>query len=182
MVLPPLAYGCSLGRRQLAGHDLAPSGDAHRGSWRSASGWRPRESGKLVMINGHATNGPRVKARCSSCAASSPTSGCASCRCSISRPRSLRVTRRTPPTFTQTRQRPRSCFISNPNVGPDRIVDEPDRTVGMVLQYPVPATTRSGVVGKPTRDGGAGRGAARQPRRGVRRVAEESAAERSPKL
>jgi creatinine amidohydrolase/Fe(II)-dependent formamide hydrolase-like protein len=32
----------------------------------------------------------------------------------------------------------------------DRAVDEPDRTVGRVLQYPVPLTTRSGVVGAPT--------------------------------
>ena len=35
-------------------------------------------------------------------------------------------------------------------VEPELAVDEPDRTVGRVLQYPMPPVTRSGVVGKPT--------------------------------
>ena len=33
---------------------------------------------------------------------------------------------------------------------PGKIVDEPDRTVGRVLSYPMPAVTRSGVVGAPS--------------------------------
>jgi creatinine amidohydrolase len=33
----------------------------------------------------------------------------------------------------------------------DRAVDEPDRTVGLVFQYAVPLTTKSGVVGAPTK-------------------------------
>jgi creatinine amidohydrolase len=32
----------------------------------------------------------------------------------------------------------------------DRAVDEPDRTVDRVLQYPMPPVTRSGVVGTPS--------------------------------
>ena len=32
----------------------------------------------------------------------------------------------------------------------ERAVDEPDRTVGRVLSYPMPAVTRSGVVGTPS--------------------------------
>jgi creatinine amidohydrolase len=35
-------------------------------------------------------------------------------------------------------------------VRPDRYVDEPDRTIGRVLQYAMPPVTRSGVVGCPT--------------------------------
>ncbi len=30
------------------------------------------------------------------------------------------------------------------------MIDEPDRTVGRELQYPMPAVTRSGVVGTPS--------------------------------
>jgi creatinine amidohydrolase len=33
----------------------------------------------------------------------------------------------------------------------DAAVDEPDRTVGRVLLYPMPAVTASGVVGAPSR-------------------------------
>jgi creatinine amidohydrolase/Fe(II)-dependent formamide hydrolase-like protein len=35
-------------------------------------------------------------------------------------------------------------------VEPAAIVDEPDRTVGRVLLYPMPAVTASGVVGSPS--------------------------------
>jgi creatinine amidohydrolase len=35
-------------------------------------------------------------------------------------------------------------------VRPDRAVDEPDRTIGRALQYPMPTVTRSGVVGSPS--------------------------------
>jgi creatinine amidohydrolase len=37
------------------------------------------------------------------------------------------------------------------NVDRSAIVDEPDRTVGRVLLYPMPAVTGSGVVGAPSR-------------------------------
>jgi creatinine amidohydrolase len=40
--------------------------------------------------------------------------------------------------------------LAESGVRPDRIVDEPDRTVGRVLSYPTPSVTRSGVVGSPS--------------------------------
>jgi creatinine amidohydrolase len=40
--------------------------------------------------------------------------------------------------------------VAEAHVRLDRAVDEPDRTVGRVLSYSVPAVTASGVVGKPT--------------------------------
>ncbi|HYN92127.1 MAG TPA: hypothetical protein VER75_09400 [Thermoleophilaceae bacterium] len=36
------------------------------------------------------------------------------------------------------------------SVREDRVVDEPDRSEGRVLQYPMPAVTSSGVVGAPS--------------------------------
>jgi creatinine amidohydrolase len=40
--------------------------------------------------------------------------------------------------------------LAESGVRSERIVDEPDRTVGRVLSYAMPAVTRSGVVGKPS--------------------------------
>lgn len=48
--------------------------------------------------------------------------------------------------------------LADSHVRPDNTVDEPDRTVGRVLSYPMPAVTRSGVVGAPS-NASAARGA-----------------------
>ena len=40
--------------------------------------------------------------------------------------------------------------LAKSQVRPERAVDEPDRTVDRVLSYPMPAVTKSGVVGAPS--------------------------------
>jgi creatinine amidohydrolase len=152
IVLPPLPYGCSLGH---TGHwpgtlSLHPATMiavvAEVGRWAHASGFR-----MLILVNGHATNGPPCQSAILQLRHELPDL----------RPRFVsifdltpaiaeRYTEDAPDFHANEAETSMLLHLAESNVRGARTVDEPDRTVGRVLSYPMPAVTRSGVVGTPT--------------------------------
>ena len=153
IVLPTLEYGCSLGHTAKWPGTLSLSPATLTavvediGRWVHASGFR-----KLVLVNAHATNGPPC--------------GSAVLRLRHELPdlRLRLVTvwdlnaeigaayREDAPDFhANAAETSLMLHVEPALVKLDRAVDEPDRTVGLVFQYAVPQTTKSGVVGSPTR-------------------------------
>ena len=153
VVLPALAYGCSLGHTDHwpGTLSLLPATMiallVEVGRWTHASGFR-----KLVMVNGHATNGPPCQSAILQLRHELPGL----------RPRFVSIFDITPeiaarytedaPDF-HANEAETSMLLhlaAESHVRPDRMVDEPDRTLGRVLTYPMPAVTESGVVGTPS--------------------------------
>jgi creatinine amidohydrolase len=152
VVLPPLPYGCSLGHtdRWPGTLSLHPATMiavvVEIGRWAHASGFR-----KLVLVNGHATNGPPCQSAILQLRHDLPDL----------RPRFVsifdltpaiaeRYTEDAPDFHANEAETSMVLHLAESNVRAARSVDEPDRTVGRVLSYPMPAVTSSGVVGKPT--------------------------------
>jgi creatinine amidohydrolase len=152
VVLPPLPYGCSLGHTDrwpgtLSLHPATMTAVVVEvGRWVHASGFR-----KLVMVNGHATNGPPCQSAILQLRHELPDL----------RPRfvsifdltpaiAARYTEDAPDFHANEAETSMLLHLAESIVRPGRAVDEPDRTVGRVLSYPMPAVTRSGVVGTPT--------------------------------
>ena len=152
VVLPTLAYGCSLGHTDAWPGTLSLSPATLTsvvvdvGRWVHASGFR-----RLVMVNAHATNGPPCG------------SALLQLRHELPDLRIRFVTawdltdeigaayREDAPDFHANVAETSAMLHVAPNlVRLDRAVDEPDRTVGLVFQYTVPQATRSGVVGTPS--------------------------------
>jgi creatinine amidohydrolase len=152
VVLPALPYGCSLGHTDrwpgtLSLHPATMTAVVVEvGRWAYASGFR-----KLVMVNGHATNGPPCQSAILQLRHELPDL----------RPRfvsifdltpeiAARYTEDAPDFHANEAETSMLLHLAASHVRPDRLVDEPDRTVGRVLTYPMPAVTRSGVVGTPS--------------------------------
>ena len=152
VVLPALGYGCSLGHtdRWPGTLSLNPSTMSavvvEVGRWAHASGFR-----KLVIVNGHATNGPPCQSAILQLRHELPDL----------RPRfvsifditpeiAARYTEDAPDFHANEAETSMLLHLAESTVRLDRAVDEPDRTVGRVLSYPMPAVTRSGVVGTPS--------------------------------
>jgi creatinine amidohydrolase len=152
VVLPALAYGCSLGHtdRWPGTVSLHPSTMIavviEVGRWVHASGFR-----KLVIVNGHATNGPPCQSAILQLRYELPDL----------RPRfvsifdltpevAARYTQDAPDFHANEAETSMLLHLAESQVRPDRAIDEPDRTVGRVLSYPMPAVTESGVVGTPS--------------------------------
>ena len=152
LVLPALPYGCSLGHTDrwpgtLSLHPATMTGVVVEvGRWVHASGFR-----KLVIVNGHATNGPPCQSAILQLRHELPDL----------RPRfvslfdltpeiAARYTEDAPDFHANEAETSMLLHIDETQVRPDRIVDEPDRTVGRTLTYPMPAVTSSGVVGTPS--------------------------------
>jgi creatinine amidohydrolase len=152
VVLPALPYGCSLGHGDrwpgtLSLHPTTMTGvvvEVCR--WAYASGYR-----KLVIVNGHATNGPPCQSAVLQLRHELPDL----------RPRFVSIFDLTPeiaaryaedaPDFhANEAETSLLLHLAESQVRPERSVDEPDRTVGRVLSYAMPAVTSSGVVGKPS--------------------------------
>ena len=152
VVLPTLAYGCSLGHTATWPGTLSLSPATLTavvedvGRWVHASGFR-----KLLLVNAHATNQP-------SCG-----SALLQLRHELPDLRVRLVTawdlsdeigaayREDAPDFHANVAETSAMLHVAPNlVRLDRAVDEPDRTVGLVFQYTVPQATSSGVVGMPS--------------------------------
>ena len=152
IVLPPLSYGCSLGHTDrwpgtLSLHPATMTAVVVEvGRWAHASGFR-----KLVLVNGHATNGPPCQSAILQLRHELPDL----------RPRFVslfdltpaiadRYTEDAPDFHANEAETSMVLHLAHSNVRLAQAVDEPDRTVGRVLSYPMPAVTRSGVVGTPT--------------------------------
>jgi creatinine amidohydrolase len=152
LVLPALPYGCSLGHtdRWPGTLSLGPLAMTtlliEIGRWVHASGFR-----KLVIVNGHATNGPPCQSAILQLRHELPDL----------RPRfvsifdlspeiAARYTEDAPDFHANEAETSMLLHLEPEEVHMEHAVDEPDRTVGRVLQYPMPPVTESGVVGAPT--------------------------------
>lgn len=152
VVLPALAYGCSLGHTDrwpgtLSLHPTTMTAAVVEiGRWVHASGFR-----KLVIVNGHATNGPPCQSAILQLRHELPDL----------RPRFVsifdltpaiadRYTEDAPDFHANEAETSMLLHLAASQVQLDRAVDEPDRTVDRVLSYPMPAVTASGVVGTPS--------------------------------
>jgi creatinine amidohydrolase len=152
IVLPALPYGCSLGHTDrwpgtLSLHPATMTGVVMEvARWAHASGFR-----KLVIVNGHATNGPPCQSAILQLRHELPDL----------RPRfvsifdltpeiAARYTEDAPDFHANEAETSMLLHLDESQVRADRAVDEPDRTVGRVLSYPMPAVTSSGVVGTPS--------------------------------
>jgi creatinine amidohydrolase len=152
VALPALPYGCSLGHTDrwpgtLSLHPTTMTAVVVEvGRWVHASGFR-----KLVIVNGHATNGPPCQSAILQLRHELPDL----------RPRfvsifdltpeiAARYTEDAPDFHANEAETSMVLHLDDSQVRPGQAVDEPDRTVGRVLSYPMPAVTSSGVVGAPT--------------------------------
>jgi len=160
IVLPAIPYGCSLGHTShwpgtISLHPATMTAVVVEiGRWAHASGFR-----KLVLVNGHATNGPPCQSALLQLRHELPDL----------RPRFVSLFDLSPaiaaryaedaPDFHANEAETSLMMHLEPGaVDHAAIVDEPDRTIGRVLLYPMPAVTASGVVGAPS-TATAGRGA-----------------------
>jgi len=152
IVLPALPYGCSLGHtdRWPGTLSLHPATMiavvVELGRWTHASGFR-----KLVLVNGHATNGPPCQSAILQLRHELPDL----------RPRFVsifdltpeitkRYTEDAPDFHANEAETSMLLHLAESNVKRERAIDEPDRTVGRVLSYAMPTVTRTGVVGTPS--------------------------------
>jgi creatinine amidohydrolase len=152
VVLPALPYGCSLGHtdRWPGTISLHPTtmiaALVELGRWAHASGFR-----KLVIVNGHATNGPPCQSAILQLRHELPDLRARFVSIFDLTPEiAARYTEDAPDFHANEAETSMLLQLDESHVRPDRIVDEPDRTVGRVLTYPMPAVTRSGVVGAPS--------------------------------
>jgi creatinine amidohydrolase len=152
VVLPALPYGCSLGHGDgwpgtLSLHPMTLTAVVLEiGRWVRASGFT-----RLVMLNGHATNGPPCQSALLQLRYEVPDlrmrfvslfdlNGDIAARYAADAP-----------DFHANEAETSILLHADPAmVRLDRAVDEEDRTVGRALQYPMPVVTRSGVVGAPS--------------------------------
>lgn len=152
LVLPALAYGCSLGHTSqwpgtISLHPQTLTNVVVEvGRWVHASGFR-----KLVMVNGHATNGPPCESALLQLRYELPELRLRFVSLfDLSPEIAARYAEDAPDFHANEAETSLMLHLEPEHVRMDRAVDEPDRTVGRVLQYPPPLTTRSGVVGAPT--------------------------------
>jgi len=153
VVLPTLAYGCSLGHTSRWPGTLSLSPATLTavvedvGRWVHASGFR-----KLVIVNAHATNGPPCGSAILQLRHECPDLRLRFVTVADLTPELAAAFREDAPDFHANDAETSLLLHFDPDlVHLDRAVDEPDRTVGLVFQYAVPLTTESGVVGAPSK-------------------------------
>jgi creatinine amidohydrolase len=152
VVLPTLPYGCSLGHTDrwpgtLSLHPATLTAVVvELGSWVHRSGF-----GKIVILNSHATNGPPCQSAILQLRHELPK---LRLRFVSTFDLSAEIAHRyraDAEDFHANEAETSLMLQLDPGgVREDRVVDEPDRTEGRVLQYPMPAVTSSGVVGAPS--------------------------------
>jgi creatinine amidohydrolase len=152
LVLPELAYGCSLGHTDrwpgtLSLHPTTMIGLLLEvGEWAYRSGFR-----KLVIVNGHATNGPPAQSALLQLRHEHPDLRCRFVSIFDLSPQSAARYRSDVPDFHANEAETSMLLYLDPDhVLLERAVDEPDRTIGRELMLPMPAVTASGVVGTPS--------------------------------
>lgn len=153
VVLPALPYGCSLGHTDHwpGTLSLLPTTMiallVEVGRWTHASGFR-----KLVTVNGHATNGPPCESALLQLRHELPDLRARFVSIfELTSEIAARYTEDAPDFHANEAETSMLLHLAAEQVRPERAVDEEDRTVDRVLRYPMPAVTRSGVVGRPTK-------------------------------
>lgn len=152
VVLPALPYGCSLGHTSHwpGTISLHPSTMiamlVEIGRWAHGSGFR-----KLVVVNGHATNGPPVQSALMELRHQLPDLRCRFVSTFALSPDSAARYCHDAPDFHANEAETSMIWHLAPElVDMSAAVDEPDRTIGRELSMPMPVVTRSGVVGRPS--------------------------------
>jgi creatinine amidohydrolase len=185
VVLPPLAYGCSLGHTDhwpgtLSLHPTTMTAAVvELGRWVHASGFS-----KLVIVNGHATNGPPCQSAILQLRHELPDLRARFVSIFDLTPAiAERYTEDAPDFHANEAETSMLLHLAESEVRLERAVDEPDRTVDRVLSYPMPAVTRSGVVGTPSA-ASAERGAelVEQLVEALAKLLRQARAERDPEL
>ncbi|MGE2732361.1 creatininase family protein [Mycolicibacterium vaccae] len=152
IALPPVAYGCSLGHTAHWPGTLSLSVATLTsvvndiGRWVAASGFQ-----KLVVVNSHATNGPSAQGALLTLRHEHPL--LRTCFVSL-----YDVNAQAHAGYFSDADDPHAnvaetsmvLHLDAKLVTLSRAVDEEDRTCTRVLTYPMPDTTHSGVVGRPT--------------------------------
>jgi creatinine amidohydrolase len=152
VVLPTLPYGCSLGHTDrwpgtLSLHPTTLTDVVVEvGRWVHSSGFQ-----KLVMLNSHATNGPPCQSAILQLRYELPNLRLRFVSTfELSPEISERYLADATDFHANEAETSLMLHLDRTGVREDRAVDEPDRTLGRVLQYPMPAVTNSGVVGTPS--------------------------------
>ncbi|WP_234812986.1 creatininase family protein [Mycolicibacterium confluentis] len=152
VVLPALAYGCSLGHTAHWPGTLSLSVATLTaivtdiGRWVVTSGFR-----KLVVINSHATNGPSAQSALLTLRHENPSlRTCFASLYDISPEARAGYFSDADDPHANVAETSMVLHLDPELVMLDRAVDEEDRTFSRVLTYPMPDVTRSGVVGQPT--------------------------------
>jgi creatinine amidohydrolase len=152
VLLPALAYGCSLGHTDhwpgtLSLHPTTMTAVVVEvGRWVYASGFR-----KLVIVNSHATNGPPCGSALLQLRYELPDFRLRFVSTfELSPEITERYTMDAPDPHANEAETSMMLHLEPGQVTMSRAVDEPDLTIGRVFQYPMPPVTRSGVVGAAT--------------------------------
>jgi creatinine amidohydrolase len=152
IVLPALPYGCSLGHtaRWPGTLSLHPTtmiaALVEIGRWVHGSGFR-----KFVIVNGHATNGPPCQSALLQLRHELPDLRPAFFSIfALSGPLTARYAADAPDFHANEAETSMVMHLEPEQVLGGAIVDEPDRSEGRLLLYPMPAMTSSGVVGAPS--------------------------------
>jgi creatinine amidohydrolase len=152
LTLPALPYGCSLGHTThwpgtISLHPTTMIAVlVEVGRWAHSSGFR-----KLVIVNGHATNGPPAQSALLQLRYELPDLRCRFVSIfDLSASSSARYRRDAPDFHANEAETSMLLHLDPALVRRDAAEDEPDRTIGRELLLPMPAVTKSGVVGSPT--------------------------------
>jgi creatinine amidohydrolase len=152
IVLPPLPYGCSLGHTEQWPGTLSLSPATlmavvtELGRWVHASGFS-----KLIMVNGHATNGPPCQSALLQLRYELPALRLRFVSLfDLSPEIAARYAEDAPDFHANEAETSLMLHVDPARVHAARAVDEQDRTVGRVMQYPMPLVSASGVVGAPS--------------------------------
>ena len=152
VLLPALPYGCSLGHtnRWPGTISLHPKTMTdvvlEIGRWVHASGFR-----RLLILNSHATNGPPCSSALLQLRYELPDLRVRFISTfELSPEIAARYTRDAPDLHANEAETSLMLHLDPAQVRIELAVDEPDRTIGRVYQYAMPAVTRAGVVGAPS--------------------------------
>ncbi|GAA2563519.1 creatininase family protein [Mycolicibacterium diernhoferi] len=152
IMLPALAYGCSLGHTAHWPGTLSLSVATltaivtDTGRWVATSGFR-----KLVVINAHATNGPAAQSALLTLRHEHPSlRTCFASLYDINAEAHKGYFSDADDPHANVAETSMVLHLDPDLVSLDRAVDEEDRTFSRVLTYPMPDVTHSGVVGRPT--------------------------------
>lgn len=153
VLMPVLALGCSLGHTDLwpGTLSLSPSTQTQMvlelGRWVHASGFR-----RFFLVNAHATNGPPCQSALLQLRHELPDMLVRFVSVFDLDPEIAERYRSDADDFhANEAETSLMLHVAPDQVHTERAVDEEDLTVGRVWQYAMPAVTRSGVVGSPSR-------------------------------